>query len=144
MPLTVVRSHSNEALWGECRDRFLAEIGEERGPTGYASHLWIAHANQRDALFEEAMRRGLPGWLAPPISFLSELRDRFEIRERPVGHLTGRLLVARIAARQFRRAGLGSGRGFGSRRCDQPLQLSPGEERAQRHPPDRRVRRADR
>jgi hypothetical protein len=110
MPLTVVRSHSNEALWGECRDRFLAEIGEERGPTGYASHLWIAHANQRDALFEEAMRRGLPGWLAPPISFLSELRDRFEIRERPVGHLTGRLLVARIAARQFRRAGLGSGR----------------------------------
>ena len=110
MPLTVVRSHSNEALWGECRDRFLAEIGEERGPTGYASHLWIAHANQRDALFEEATRRGLPGWLAPPISFLSELRDRFEIRERPVGHLTGRLLVARIAARQFRRAGLGSGR----------------------------------
>ena len=110
MPLTIVRSRSNEALWAECRDRFLAEIGEERGPTGYSSHLWIAHANQRDALFEEAVRRGLPGWLAPPASFLSELRDRFEIRERPVGHLTGRLLVARIAARQFRRAGLGSGR----------------------------------
>lgn len=110
MPLIVVRSRSNETLWAECRDRFLAEIGEERGPTGYRSHLWIAHANQRDALFEEAVRRGLPGWLAPPISFLSELRDRFEIRERPVGHLTGRLLVARIAARQFRRAGLGSGR----------------------------------
>jgi hypothetical protein len=110
MPLTVVRSRSNETLWGECRDRFLAEIGEERGPAGYVSHLWIAHANQRDALLEEAVRRGLPGWLAPPVSFLSELRDRFEIRERPVGHLTGRLLVARIAARQFRRAGLGSGR----------------------------------
>lgn len=110
MPLTVVRSQSNVALWAECRDRFLAEIGDERGPAGYPSHLWIAHANQRDALFEEAFRRGLPGWLAPPVSFLSELRDRFDIRARPVGHLTGRLLVARVAAREFRRAGLGSGR----------------------------------
>ncbi len=110
MPLTIVRSRSNETLWAECRDRFLSEIGEVRGPTGFSAHLWIAHANQRDALFEEAVRRGLPGWLAPPISFLSELHDRFEIRARPVGHLTGRLLVARIAARQFRRAGLGSGR----------------------------------
>jgi hypothetical protein len=110
MPLTLVRSRSNEALWAECRDRFLAELADERGPTGFPSHLWIAHANQRDSLFEEAVRRGIPGWLAPPISFLSELRDRFEIGERPVGHLTGRLLVARIAARQFRRAGLGSGR----------------------------------
>ncbi len=110
MPLTVIRSSSNEALWAECRNRFLAEIGDERGPSGYPSHLWIAHSNQRDALFEEAVRRGLPGWLAPPVSFLSELRERFEVRARPVGHLTGRLLVARIAAREFRRAGLGSGR----------------------------------
>ena len=107
MPIRIVRSRSNLALWTACRDRFLDEIGEVRGPTGFASHIWLAHRLQRDALFEAAADRGLPGWLGPPVAFLSELRERFGIHDRPVGHLTGRLLVARIAAKHYRRAGLG-------------------------------------
>lgn len=110
MPLKIVRSGSNAELWNRCRDDFLSEIGTNPGPTGFRSHLWVAHRGQRDALFEAAAARGLPGWLAPPIAFLSELRERFRIRQRPVGHLTGRLLVSRVASREFRRAGLGSGR----------------------------------
>jgi RecB family exonuclease len=110
MPLRIVRSASNAQLWEHCRDGLLSEIGTNPGPTGFRSHLWVAHRGQRDALFETAAAQGLPGWLAPPISFLSELRERFQIRQRPVGHLTGRLLVSRVAAREFRRAGLGSGR----------------------------------
>jgi RecB family exonuclease len=110
MPLTMLRSDSTAELWGRCRDDFLAEIGEIRGPRGFPSQIWLAHRGARDALFEAAAGRGLPGWLSPPVSFFSELPERFGIRQRPVGHLTGRLLVNRIAARQFRRAGLGSGR----------------------------------
>ena len=110
MPLRIMRSASNTELWSRCRDTFLSEIGTNPGPTGFRSHLWVAHRGQRDALFEAAAERGLPGWLAPPFAFLSELRERFQIRQRPVGHLTGRLLVARVASREFRRAGLGSGR----------------------------------
>ncbi|MFO7588149.1 MAG: PD-(D/E)XK nuclease family protein [Gemmatimonadota bacterium] len=102
-----MRSGSNEALWAACRDRFLDEIEGVPGPGGFPSHLWVAHRLQRDALFEAAADRGIPGWLGPPVAFLSELHDRFGIRDRPVGHLTGRLLVARIASRSYRRAGLG-------------------------------------
>lgn len=107
MPIRIVRSDSNAALWAACRDRFLDEIEGVRGPEGFPSHLWLAHRLQRDALFEAAAARGVPGWLGPPVAFLSELRDRFGIRDRPVGHLTGRLLVARIASKHYRRAGLG-------------------------------------
>jgi RecB family exonuclease len=110
MPLRIVRSGSNAELWNRCRDELLSEIGTNPGPTGFRSHLWVAHRGQRDALFQAAAERGLPGWLAPPFAFLSELRERFHIRQRPVGHLTGRLLVSRVASREFRRAGLGSGR----------------------------------
>ncbi|MCL7968760.1 MAG: PD-(D/E)XK nuclease family protein [marine benthic group bacterium] len=110
MPLTIVRSDSNAELWRRCRDGFLSEIGETPGPNGFASHLWLAHRGARDALFEAAAERGLPGWLSPPVSFFSELPLRFGIRQRPIGHLTGRLLVSRIAAHNFRQAGLGSGR----------------------------------
>ncbi|MFQ5528742.1 MAG: PD-(D/E)XK nuclease family protein, partial [Gemmatimonadota bacterium] len=39
----------------------------------------------------------LPGWFDPPVHFLSELRQLFGIAERPIGILTGRLLVARLA-----------------------------------------------
>jgi len=107
MPIRIARSSSNAALWAACRDRFLDEIEGVRGPGGFASHLWVAHRLQRDALFEAAVDRGVPGWLGTPVSFLSELRERFGIRDRPVGHLTGRLLVARIASKHYRRTGLG-------------------------------------
>jgi hypothetical protein len=68
--------------------------------------LWIAHRAQRDSLFSIAAERGLPGWLAPPVSFLSELRERFRIEARPIGILTGRLLVARIARERQNLLGL--------------------------------------
>ena len=110
MPLTILRSESTAELWARCRDGFLSEVGETPGPAGFSSHIWLAHRGARDALFEAAAGRGLPGWLSPPVSFLSELPQRFGMRQRPIGHLTGRLLVSRIAARQYRRAGLGSGR----------------------------------
>lgn len=109
MPLHLVRSGSNAALWSTCAGRFLDELGAHRGPGAYPTFLWLAHRSQRDSLFRLAARRGLPGWLAPPVSFLSELRDLFGIEASPVGLLTGRLLVARIAARTERRVGLRTG-----------------------------------
>lgn len=109
MPLRLVRAASNRALWDACADRFLNEAGSHPGPDGHAAHLWLAHRSQRDSLFERAAGRGVRGWLAPPVSFFSDLPDRFGIRERPIGLLTGRLLVARLAAREGRRHGLETG-----------------------------------
>lgn len=106
MGLSVVCSSSSRALWETCAGRFLDELGTHTGPSGWSSWAWLAHRVQRDALLEAAAERGLPGWLEPPISFLSELRGLFEIEERPVGILTGRLLVARLAAEAADEAGL--------------------------------------
>lgn len=107
MPLHLIRSPSSRALWETCIDRFLERAGRATGPQSHRAHLWLAHRSQRDAAFERAARRGLRGWLAPPVSFFSELPARFGIRERPIGLLTARLLVARLAAREGRRHGLG-------------------------------------
>lgn len=107
MPLRLVRSSTNETLWAACASGFLDELDGGTGPGDHASYLWLAHRSQRDAVLELAARRGLPGWLAPPISFLSELRELFDIRERPLGILTGRLLVARLAEDVGRRHGFG-------------------------------------
>lgn len=105
MPLTLVRSRSNASLWSTCAGRFLDEVGKRVGPTGYPSYLWIAHRNQRDALHELAASRGLPGWIDPPVSFLSELPALFGIRGQPVGTLTRRFLVARLGAEAARAVG---------------------------------------
>ncbi len=102
MPLTVVRSASNASLWQACVSRFLDELGHSSNPTEHAAHLWLTHRAQRDLLLEAAERREIPGWLSPPVSFFSELAGRFEIDGRPLGHLTGRLLLARIASRTAR------------------------------------------
>lgn len=106
MSLRLVRSTSNATLWSACAIRFLDEIGEGGGPGGWPARLWVAHRAQRDALYALAAERGLAGWLAPPISFFSELPRLFGIGRRPIGLLTGRLLVARLAARESRRHGL--------------------------------------
>lgn len=106
MPLRLVRSTSNAALWSACTGRFLETLGGHSGPREWPAQLWVAHRVQRDALYALAARRGLPGWLAPPVSFFSELPRRFGVRRRPIGLLTGRLLVARLAAREGRRHGL--------------------------------------
>ncbi|MDH3734363.1 MAG: hypothetical protein OEU54_12560, partial [Gemmatimonadota bacterium] len=98
MPLKLVRSDSNAALWRACSSRFLDELGLHAGPDEYPSHLWLAHRTQRDLLLDAAEERDLKGWLAPPFSFLSELPALFGIDRRPIGLLTGRLLVSRLAA----------------------------------------------
>ncbi len=97
MPLHLIRSESNSRLWEACASRFLDELGDRAGPDGFPTHLWLTHRTQRDLLLEAARTRGLPGWLSPPFSFLSEFPRRFEIPGRPLGLLTGRLLLARIA-----------------------------------------------
>jgi RecB family exonuclease len=103
MPLQLIRSASNEALWDECVSRFLEEVEDHTGPLGYPTHLWVVHRAQRDRLYERATKRGLAGWFGPPVSFFSQLRDSFSISERPIGILTGRLLVARLATESARR-----------------------------------------
>ena len=107
MPLRLVRSTSNARLWEACVTAFLDEIGERRGPDGFPAHLWLTHRAQRDLLLDSAGRRDLPGWLAPPFSFFSELPRRFAIELRPMGTLTARLLVGRLAARTARAHGFG-------------------------------------
>ncbi|MCG8468831.1 MAG: hypothetical protein MJB57_11595, partial [Gemmatimonadetes bacterium] len=109
MPLTVVRSDSNAALWRACASRFLDELESATDPIAHPTHLWIAHRTQRDLLLAAAEERGLAGWLAPPVSFLSELPERFGIERRPLGPLTTRLLLARIAGAVAREQGFDEG-----------------------------------
>ncbi len=97
MPLRIVEGETNARLWDECLERWLSALGEECGPTPHATRLWLAHRAQRDAALAAAAARGLAGWFDPPIHFLSELRHLFDIRRRPIGILTGRLLLARLA-----------------------------------------------
>ena len=107
MPLRLVRSSSNARLWEACATAFLDEAGERRGPDGFPAHLWLTHRTQRDLLLETAERRALPGWLGPPFSFFSEFPRRFGIELRPIGPLTARLLVGRLAGRAARAHGFG-------------------------------------
>lgn len=106
MPLQLIRSASSDLLWDDCVTHFLGELGDHSGPTGFESHLWVVHRAQRDRLYESASRRGLPGWFDPPVSFFSQLRNSFGISERPIGILTGRLLVARLATASAKRHGV--------------------------------------
>jgi RecB family exonuclease len=106
MPLQLIRSASNEALWDECVTQFFDELGGHTGPLDYATHLWVVHRAQRDRLYERATARGLAGWFRPPVAFFSQLRDAFAISEMPIGILTGRLLVARLATESARQHGL--------------------------------------
>jgi RecB family exonuclease len=108
MPLRLVRSASNRTLWEACADRFLEQVAGNPGPGGHRAHLWITHRGLRDSLLERAHDRGIEGWLAPPISFFSELPERFRLPGRPVGLLTRRRLVARLAAEHAERLGIGT------------------------------------
>ncbi len=106
MPLRLIRSPFTPALWSACRDRFLDQLGRHTGPAGYESFLWLTHRLQRDALFRDAARRGLKGWLAPPIAFLSDLPRLFDVRQRPVSLLRRRATVGRLAAAHGQRFGI--------------------------------------
>ena len=98
MSLHISRSSSNKVLWETCAARFLDEIGGHVGPGGFPAVLWVAHRAQRDALLQEAQRRGLAGWLGPPIRFLSELPQLFDVSGKPIGPLARRLLLTRVSA----------------------------------------------
>jgi hypothetical protein len=106
MPLRIVRASSSAALWDTCLRSFLQSLDEHAGPAPHAARLWVAHRKQRDATLEAAALAGLPGWFDPPIHFLSELRELFGIKTRPIGILTGRLLTARLAREHGRRLGM--------------------------------------
>ncbi|MDH3427565.1 MAG: PD-(D/E)XK nuclease family protein, partial [Gemmatimonadota bacterium] len=106
MPLRIVRAGTSAALWDTCLESFLRSLGAHAGPAPHASRLWVAHRTQRDATLEAAAALGLPGWFDPPVHFLSELRQLFGITARPIGILTGRLLVARLAREHGESLGL--------------------------------------
>jgi hypothetical protein len=106
MPLRLVRSEANAALWTACSESFLDAVGDHPGPAGYPDFLLLTHRVQRDVLLERAAAAGVTGWLAPPMAFFSDLRIMFGIEARPVGILTGRMLVARLAGQTALRAGV--------------------------------------
>lgn len=106
MPLRLVRSHSNGALWRACSEAFLAAVRERPGPAGHPEFLLLTHRVQRDALLSGAAAMGIRGWLDPPTAFFSDLRRMFGIEARPVGVLTGRMLVARLAGQMALRTGV--------------------------------------
>jgi len=106
MPLRLIRSDSNAALWSACSEGFLDEVAGRTGPRDFPAYLLLSHRVQRDALLELARRRGIPGWLNPPLAFFSDLRRMFGVEARPVGILTGRMLVARLAGQTALRVGM--------------------------------------
>lgn len=106
MPLRLIRSGTNAALWAACSESFLSAVGDRTGPSDFPDFLLLTHRVQRDALLEQAVRRGVPGWLDPPVAFFSDLRQMFGIESRPVGILTGRMLVARLAGQFALSAGV--------------------------------------
>lgn len=116
MPLEAVRCSDNATLWRAFADAFLAEIGDRRGPAGYPSQAWLTHRVQRDLFLTEAAARGLRGWLAPPVAFLSDLPRLFDIRDRRIGVLQRQVLVGRLTAKY----GADSGFGDGTMRFDRP------------------------
>ena len=106
MPLRLIRSDTNAALWTACSESFLDAVGELSGPSGYPDFLLLTHRVQRDVFLEQAALAGVPGWLDPPMAFFSDLRHMFGIEARPVGILTGRMLVARLAGQTALRVGV--------------------------------------
>jgi len=93
MAFQIVQSKSVQTLWDTCSDRFLDELGDNIGPGGFDSYLWITHQNLRDLLFERAFDRGLPGWLGPPVAFFSGLPELFDVRLKPIGPIRRRALI---------------------------------------------------
>ncbi len=103
MAFRLVQSKSVQALWDICSDRFLDELGDNTGPEGFDSYLWITHRNMRDLLFERAFDRGLPGWLGPPVAFFSGLPELFDVRLKPIGPIRRRALIRQLAVEYGRR-----------------------------------------
>ena len=101
MPLTLIRARTSERLWNA-----LVRVVLDGD-----AHVWLTHRNHRDRLFEAARERGVEGWLDPPLTFMSDLSDRFGVATRPAGLLTRRRLLGRLAAERGRGLGVGVGEG---------------------------------
>ncbi len=102
MPLRIVRAPDAETLWSTCADRFISGASSAAGPAGHTSYIWLRYRYLRDLLLDRAQQQGIAGWLNPPIAFLGDLARVFDIRERPIGLLTRRRLVSRLAAEHGR------------------------------------------
>jgi len=105
MPLTIVRSKMNRALWESFLQRVLPPLMHV-GPTSHPARVWLTHRIQRDLLLEAAAMRGLKGWLNPPIHFFSGLPELFGIQGRPIGLLARREMISAIGHRIGRRYGI--------------------------------------
>ena len=116
MPITIIKGDAGP-LWDSCVDRFLGDVAGSTGPASHsaqarhAAHLWLTQRSQRDLLLETAVARGVPGWLAPPFSFLSELPKRFHAGAAPIELLTRRQLISEISTAHARRAQIGAAEG---------------------------------
>ncbi len=84
--------------------RLLDELGDNPGPDGLGSHLWLRDRYQRDLLLETAYARGCRGWLGTPFTFRNGLAPQFDIRARPIGLLTRRALISRLGREAANRA----------------------------------------
>ncbi len=107
MAVQYCSASTNQRLWRELEDRFLGGLGASRGPGAHPAFVWLTHRIQRDALYIEAAARGLPGWLAPPIAFFSDLPGLFGITQRRIGLLRRRALIGRLARERGNECGLG-------------------------------------
>jgi hypothetical protein len=112
MPISIVKGDA-APLWNVCVDRFLDDIRTTPRPAQHSGHLWLTQRSQRDLLLEAAAARGIPGWLAPPVSFLSELPKRFHAAGSPIDLLTRRQLISAIATAHAGRSGIGAAQGTG-------------------------------
>lgn len=106
MPLRLTQAANTPALWDAMSTRFLDELGDRVGPKAYPAHLWLRDRRQRDMLLEAAQRRGYRGWLGTPFSFWTDLPALFDVRVRPIGLLTRRALISRIAREVGEECGL--------------------------------------
>lgn len=97
MPLRTIRAPDNQTLWRLCADRFLDEARARPGPSDHPAWIWLGHSNLYDLLLERAEVHGVRGWLDPPITTFRDLPRLFGIEESPVGLLTRRRLLNRIA-----------------------------------------------
>jgi hypothetical protein len=112
MPTSIMKGDA-APLWAACVHRFLTDVGASGGATRHTAHLWLTQRSQRDLLLEAAAARGIPGWFAPPVSFLSELPKRFHAGAVPIDLLTRRQLISVLSTAHAERVGIGAAQGTG-------------------------------
>ncbi len=107
MAVRYCSASSNQRLWQELTDKFLDDLSASNGRSSYPAFVWFTHRIQRDALYKKAASRGLPGWLAPPIAFFSDLPELFGIDAKPIGSLRRRAVIGRLARELGSACGIG-------------------------------------